>query len=110
VASLLARIARRFGLPAPGRRLEHAEALSLAIESEARCAPTRSRPAISREMVDVIGHGQFADSSRAQAELGYRVRPLDETLDASMSWYRRNGYVKRQAINGLNHLNEEIRA
>lgn len=93
VGELIDRIASRFGLPRAPGPLDERDALAFALEEEARCLPRRERPRLTREMVDVVTHGQFVDSSRAMTELGFVARPLDETLDASFDWYRRNGYI-----------------
>lgn len=36
----------------------------------------------------------YYDSSLAQAELGYAIRPVDESALAAWQWFRENGYVK----------------
>ncbi len=36
-------------------------------------------------------------SARAQAELGYRIRPLDETLRDAWQWFVEHGYVGRNS-------------
>ena len=35
----------------------------------------------------------FASSARAQAELGFRVVPVEPTLRAAIAWFRANGYA-----------------
>jgi dihydroflavonol-4-reductase len=35
-------------------------------------------------------------SQRAMAELGYRIRPLEETVAAAWDWFCEHGYVRRQ--------------
>jgi dihydroflavonol-4-reductase len=42
-----------------------------------------------------LGRQQHCFSSRrAQAELGYKVRPFDETLTDTWNWFCQHGYVK----------------
>jgi dihydroflavonol-4-reductase len=40
------------------------------------------------EATDLMGRDWRFDSSRAEQELGYSSRPLDETLQATIDWYR----------------------
>lgn len=93
---LLRRVAERLDVPLPPLRLPPEVASMVAALEEHHCvAEGRGRPSISKEIVDLIRYGQFVDSSRARDELGYTARPLEETIDASYDWYRRNGYVRR---------------
>jgi dihydroflavonol-4-reductase len=39
----------------------------------------------------------YFDCSRAEAELGYTVTPLDEVLHKSIAWFREHGYLERDA-------------
>jgi len=39
----------------------------------------------------------FFDCSRAKAELGYTVTPLDDALDKSIRWFQDHGYLERGA-------------
>ena len=48
----------------------------------------------AREIVDMIVHGQWVDSSRAEQELGFCARPLADTIRCSHAWYRQNGYLR----------------
>ncbi len=94
VADFLARVSRRFDVPLPPRALTADQALAFATAEEQRCLTTgRGRPALSREMVDVITHGQFVAIDKARAALGLHPRPLGETLDATAAWYRHNGFI-----------------
>ncbi len=97
VGELLRHMAGLYGVAAPGPPMTAAEAVAFADAEEARVrASGRGRPALSREMVDLIVHGQFVDAGRARAELGFAPRPLDETLLRSFRWYERNGYLKNR--------------
>jgi dihydroflavonol-4-reductase len=94
VGDLLRTMARTYGVRLPARRLDAAEAVRFAVAEEERCLRAgRGRPALSREIVDMIAHGQWVDSSRAEAELGLSVRPLEQTLVDARQWYRENGYI-----------------
>ncbi|OGQ82300.1 MAG: hypothetical protein A2289_00545 [Deltaproteobacteria bacterium RIFOXYA12_FULL_58_15] len=96
VTALLQMVSRLFGVPMPERCMTAAEAVVFASAEEERCHKEgKGRPAISREIVDMIVHGQFVDSSKAKTELGFTVRPLEDTLMASFEWYRANGFIRR---------------
>ncbi|MBI3072175.1 MAG: NAD-dependent epimerase/dehydratase family protein [Deltaproteobacteria bacterium] len=97
VEELFRRVAERFEVAMPSRCLDPEAAIAFAIDEEARASSEKppGRPKISREMVDLIIHGQFVDSEKAARELAFTVRPLDETIAAAHAWYRANGYLKR---------------
>jgi dihydroflavonol-4-reductase len=95
VSDFLSRISRCLGVPMAARKLGAQEALELATAEEARCQGTPERPALSREIVDMAVWGQFVDSGKARAELGFAPRPLAATLADSVDWYRRNGYIPK---------------
>jgi hypothetical protein len=40
------------------------------------------------EATDLMGRDWRFDSGRAERELGHTARPLDETLQATIDWYR----------------------
>jgi hypothetical protein len=45
-----------------------------------------------------IAAGQLSHcyrSDRAQQELGYTIRPFQETLEDAWAWFQERGYVKR---------------
>jgi nucleoside-diphosphate-sugar epimerase len=43
--------------------------------------------AISAEATNLMGRNWRFSSAKARRELGYRPRPLDETLEATIEWY-----------------------
>jgi dihydroflavonol-4-reductase len=99
VGTLVSRLARRLGVPPPPRRLAPDAALAFADAEEARCRGTAERPRLSRELVDLILHGQLVDDALARAELGHVSRPLEATFDDTFDWYLRNGFVRRPERN-----------
>lgn len=97
VGQLVERMAKLYGVDAPGPPMMAEEAMAFADAEEERVrASGRGRPALSREMVDLIVHGQFVDATRAREELSFAPRPLDETLLRSFRWYEQNGYLKNR--------------
>jgi dihydroflavonol-4-reductase len=99
VSGLLTTMSRLYGVPLPKRPLTHEQALSFAQEEEARCLQTHEgRPALSREMVEMIVYGQWVDSQKARDRLGFHPRPLEQTLVDAFQWYCQNGYIRRDMI------------
>jgi hypothetical protein len=86
---LLEQIAARYQAPRPSPPLPAAAAIALADAEEARVAARGGRPALSREIVDLIVHGVPIAAGLAEAALGMRWRPLADTLDAYDAWARR---------------------
>ena len=99
VSTLIDRLARRLGVEPPTRRLAAEEAVAFADAEEARCRGTAERPRLSRELVDLIVHGQPVDDALARGELGHLARPLEATFDDTYDWYQRNGFVPRAERN-----------
>lgn len=51
---------------------------------------TRKPPAITRSTLQILGRYAWYDSTRAQKELGWTPRPLRETLEDTLRWFREN--------------------
>ena len=100
VPSLLRRIARRYGGVVPDLELTAQAARDRSLEDERNAAPQRERVAIPREFVDMATSGQRVASTRAEAELGLLVTPLDEALDRAHGFLSRFGFVPRLATKG----------
>jgi dihydroflavonol-4-reductase len=47
-------------------------------------------PKISRSLLKLWGQYAWYDTSRARAELGWEPRPLRETLNDTINWFREN--------------------
>lgn len=89
LADLLADLARHYGVAPPSPPLPAAEAIRLADEEERRAHDGRTRPLVSREIVDLVVHGVEIDAALARDALGLRFRPLAETVSALDEWARR---------------------
>ena len=86
---LLRELALRYGVAPPSPPLDADAAIALADAEEARAARERGRPALSREIVDLLVHGVRLDTRLAEEALGLRCRPLAQTLSAADAWARR---------------------
>lgn len=46
------------------------------------------------EAIDMIRHGQHYDIGKAQRELGLSTRPLTQTIEDTLTWFRTHGYMR----------------
>lgn len=54
---------------------------------------TRKEPLITAGSVAYASQALHFDHRKAREELGYQIRPLDETLRRAAAWFRDNGYL-----------------
>jgi dihydroflavonol-4-reductase len=92
---LLELVAPRYGAPPPVPALPAAQAVALADAEEHAAALAKKRPALSRELVDLVVHGVTVDASLSREVLGLAYRPLASTLDAFDEWALRIGLLER---------------
>jgi dihydroflavonol-4-reductase len=104
LAPLLAALAHRYGAPPPRPPILAAEAIRLAEAEEERAALGGPRPALSREIVDLIVHGVPIDARLAEATLGMRWTPLSQTLDAFDDWARRMHLIPGASLEPMEAL------
>ncbi|NOY90270.1 MAG: hypothetical protein GXP55_03600, partial [Deltaproteobacteria bacterium] len=94
-SDLLQEVATRFGGQPPRERLGPDEARRRADREEREAEPKKARVPMPRELVDIIAWGISLSSARAEAELGFLPRPLNDTLDDAHAWFQRMKYVPR---------------
>ena len=92
---ILETLSRLTGLPAPRLRLPHWVPLVAAAASTGFARLTRTEPAISLESVRVSRHRMYFSSQKAVAELGLPQTPVVDALERAASWFRLNGYVRK---------------
>ena len=90
---LLSLAAARYGVAPPSPPVDAATAIALADAAEAAVEGTAQRPALSREIVDLVVHGLPLSCALAEARLGLSWTPLSTTLDDFDAWARRLGIV-----------------
>jgi dihydroflavonol-4-reductase len=73
-------LARGMGLPPPVFRVPPFVARALALATGVLDLARLSRPPFSPEVFRAWGWYLYADSSKAERELGYRIRPLEEIV------------------------------
>jgi dihydroflavonol-4-reductase len=81
------------GKPLPSWRAPYALALAAAYADELRCRLRDAEPRIPIEGVRMSRTRMFADSSKAERELGWRAGDVRHALQRAVAWYRENGYV-----------------
>jgi hypothetical protein len=67
---------------------------------------------ISAEAEELMGRDWRFSSDKARRELGYTSRPLDETLKATIEWYRElidGGAFANSRGSGLSRIADSIR-
>ena len=95
VAALLERLERLTGIPAPRLRLPRGRALALGLNDVFSRAVEAigGRPPVSEIDVDLGQHYWYADSSKAERELGWRPRDPSDTLRDTV-----NDLVERRVV------------
>jgi len=53
----------------------------------------KREPRVTLDAVRMGRKKMFATSAKAERELGWRPRPVDEALSLAVSWFRANGYA-----------------
>lgn len=81
------------GRPMPALRAPYALALTAAIFDELRCRITGAMPAVPVEGVTLARERMYADSAKAEADLGHAATPVRDALARAVGWYRENGYL-----------------
>ena len=82
------------GKPMPKFRAPYALALAAAYVDEARCRMNpAATPFAPLEGVRMSRDRMYADSSKAQRELGHNATPVRAALERAVAWYRDRGYV-----------------
>ncbi len=79
------------GRPMPKWRAPYALALGAAYFDELRCVVAGSEPNVPLEGVRLSRERMYADSSKAQAELGYQATSVKPALERAVTWYREAG-------------------
>jgi dihydroflavonol-4-reductase len=82
------------GLPSPKVKLPYFFALATGVVDEAITGRLFGRE--PRATVDTVRMGKkkmFANSAKAERELGWRIVPVEAALRRAVEWFRNNGYV-----------------
>jgi len=93
LADLLARIAFLTGRRPPRLRLPRALVYPLAFAAESVARITRREPFVTLDGLRMAKYKMFFTSAKAQRELGYTSRPVDDALRDALQWFRAQGYL-----------------
>ena len=85
------------GRPMPSWRAPYALALAAGYADDLRCRIIGGAPAVPLEGVRLSRKRMYADSSKAERELGYRATPVRAALERAVAWYVESGAAKRYA-------------
>jgi dihydroflavonol-4-reductase len=91
---MLDRMSRLTGILSPTMRVPHAVAVAFAVFDETVTGRIRGKePRATVEAVRMGKKKMFASSAKAERELGFKVRPVDDALRAAIDWFRAHGYA-----------------
>lgn len=93
IAALVAQVAELTGVPAP-RAVPYPLALAVAAVAELSGKALRRKLDLSRQLVMASHLYTWVSSARAIAELGYTIRPLQESLRDTFRYFLKNGRLK----------------
>jgi dihydroflavonol-4-reductase len=96
---ILDRLAAITGLPSPKHKVPHAVAMAFAFFDENITGKLRGKePRATVEAVRMGKKMMFASSARAERELGFVVRPVDEAMRSAVEWFVANGYAPKPPV------------
>jgi len=91
---ILDRLSAITGLPSPSIKVPYAVALAAGVWGSAVVGGIFKRePRATTEAVRMSRKKMFVTSAKAERELGWKSRPVDEALRRAVDWFRNNGYV-----------------
>lgn len=93
LAEMLARIAHLAGRAPPRVRLPRSLIYPLALGAETVARFTQAEPFVTLDGLRMAKYKMFFTSAKAEAELGYRSRPIDAALKDALAWFRARGYM-----------------
>ncbi|HEY5329947.1 MAG TPA: hopanoid-associated sugar epimerase [Acidobacteriaceae bacterium] len=93
---ILDRLAAITGLPSPKHKVPHAVAMAFAFFDENITGKLRGKePRATVEAVRMGKKMMFATSAKAERELGFVVKPVDEAMRSAVDWFVGNGYAPK---------------
>lgn len=78
-------------VPVPRRRLPDGLAKAMGAAAKLQARLTGTTPKLTPDLVEVYRHDWAYSSARAERDLGFKVRPLDEGLSGVLDWLRESG-------------------
>jgi dihydroflavonol-4-reductase len=93
IGELVRRVAEMTGVPAP-KRMPYAVAYAVAAVSELAARLFGRRAELSRQLVRASALYTFASSAKAERDLGYTIRPFEDSLRDTLRFFIANGRLK----------------
>jgi dihydroflavonol-4-reductase len=93
LAALLGRIAALTGRPPPRLRLPRALIYPIAFAAEALAQITKREPFVTLDGLRMAKHRMYFTSAKAERQLGYQPRPVEEALRDAIDWFRQAGML-----------------
>jgi dihydroflavonol-4-reductase len=91
---ILDKLAAITGLPSPSMKVPHAVAMIFAFFDETITGKLRGKePRATVEAVRMGKKMMFASSAKAERELGFQVRSVEDALREACRWFIANGYA-----------------
>ena len=91
---ILDRLGAITGLASPSIKVPYAVALAAGIWGSAVVGGIFKRePRATTEAVKMSRKKMFVTSAKAERELGWKPRPVDDALRRAVEWFKNNGYV-----------------
>jgi len=82
------------GRPMPTRQIPYSLALGVAHVSEWWAALTGKPPEATVTGVRIAGSPMRFDNTKARQDLGFTVRPLEDSLTDAIAWFAENGHLR----------------
>ena len=92
LADMFSRMAEAIAIKPPKLVMPYWAWVAYAYGCEFAARFTGEAPQINPGQARYMGHHQKYDSSKAMAELDYKVPPVEDSINAALSWYRQHGY------------------
>ena len=93
LGEMLAAIAKLVGRIPPRIRLPHGMILPVAHAAEAMARVTGREPFVTLDGLRMARKTMHYTSAKAERDLGYRARPMQEALRDALDWFRAQGYL-----------------
>ena len=91
---ILDKLAAITGLPSPKVKLPYAVAYATGVVDTLVSGTIRKRePRVTLDSVRMGRKKMFVTSSKAERELGWNPKPVDDALRRAVEWFQANGYV-----------------
>ena len=95
IEQMLGVLEKQTGIPAPRLHLPHAFVMAFAYFEELRAKLTKRPLLVSREAITLMRAKPTVSSARAQRELGASFRPITDTVNDTLAWYQKHGFIEQ---------------